>query len=414
LRKSALSAVALLVLSTACAGIGRNPVIVGALYPTAGNLGEGGTEEYRGVHLAAELANEKGGIDGRPIELKLEAADSPDAAPEAVKRLKQAGAQVVVGSFSSVVSRPAAITASRNGMVFWESGAVGEVGMSPTIAARVFRVAPTGAMLGHNAVSFVRDQLIPKLGAVPGNLRYGVAYVDDVYGRSVGEGALDEIEKSGLTLSYRVGYDLAKVDYNRIAQELIDSHTDVLVVAAYLEDGVALRRAIVDKHVPLLTSIGTSSSYCHPAFGKALGLEAVGLFASDKADADIINPSKLSQQAGAELIRVRDLYRSRYGQPMSAAALSGFSAAWGLFRYVMPKAGDLSAGGIAAAASKVRLKLGSLPNGAGLAFERSPDLSPGVNERASSVIWEWVSPGVRAIVWPPAYATSPILAIPLR
>ena len=405
--------IALAALLPACAFGDKAPVVFGAVYPTGGVLGEEGLQEYRGVRLAAELANRDGGIDGRPIELRLEPANTSDAAPQAVKRLDEAGVDIVLGSYSSVVSRKAALTASELGMLFWETGAVGEVGMSPTVAERVFRFASTGQMLGGEAVAFVRDELAARLTSVP-DLRYAVVYVDDVYGRSVGEGALEEIRRSGLTLSARIGYELASADYRQIAQTLKDTRTDVLVVAAYLEDGVAMRREIVAAEVPLLTSIGTSSSYCHPAFGEALGPEAVGLFASDKPDADFLDPSKLQPGAASELKWARDRYRSLYKAPMSGAALSGFSAAWALFHHVMPVAKGLSADEVANALRAVRLERGSLPNGSGLEFGGSAEGSPNVNLAASSVIWEWVRPSERAIVWPPAFANSPIVPIPLR
>ena len=35
------------------------------------------------------------------------------------------------------------------------------------------------------------------------------------------------------------------------------------------------------------------------------------------------------------------------------------------------------------------------------------------NRAASGVIWEWVGPGTRAVVWPPAFATHPIVTLPL-
>ena len=41
-----------------------------------------------------------------------------------------------------------------------------------------------GANLGRAAINFVQDQLSAKLPA-HGPLRYGVAYVDDPYGRTV-------------------------------------------------------------------------------------------------------------------------------------------------------------------------------------------------------------------------------------
>ncbi|MGH2556617.1 MAG: ABC transporter substrate-binding protein, partial [Actinomycetota bacterium] len=54
---------ALCLAATACSGSGGD-VIVGAVYPTGGGQGPGGVEELRGIQLAAELANRRGGVNG--------------------------------------------------------------------------------------------------------------------------------------------------------------------------------------------------------------------------------------------------------------------------------------------------------------------------------------------------------------
>jgi len=96
---------------------------------------------------------------------------------------------------------------------------------------------------------------------------------------------------------------------------------------------------------------------------------------------------------------------------MSAAALAGFSAAWALFHIVLPAADQMTPEAAAAAALQMRVPIGELPNGSGLAFAPPGSLDPGANLRAMSVIWEWVRPGVRAVVWPQRFATAPIAAI---
>jgi branched-chain amino acid transport system substrate-binding protein len=238
-----------------------------------------------------------------------------------------------------------------------------------------------------------------------------VVYVDDPYGRAVALGAEEEINDSGLPLAGTFPYELESVDYVRLAKRIRRAGTDVLVVVAYLVDGVNLRRALVAEKVPLLGTIGTSSSYCHPEFGRILGEDALGLFASDKPDAGSLDPAKLSPEAESALRRARDEYRRRHNEEMSAAALSGFGSAWGLFRHVLPRARSLSADGVAAAAQSVRLPVGTLPSGSGLRFAPSGDPRAGENMNAISVIWEWVSVNTRAIVWPPSFATSPIVPI---
>ncbi len=404
---SIIAAAALLIAGGPASGSGRSSVI-GAVYPTGGPQGPGGLEEFRGVELAAEYANRRGGLRGNPIQIKLSPADTPAAAPRAVEALVRSGATVVVGSYGSTISRPAAEAASRHGIVFWETGAVGELGMAAASGERVFRFSPTGATLGRAAVAFVRDQLRPRLRR-DRMLRYAVTYVDDEYGRSVATGALAEIKDSGLPLAATLPYDIRRANYDDLAARIAESGADVLVVAAYLQDGVALRWAIVGRRVPLVASIGTSSSYCMPVFGQILGEAAVGLFASDKPDADALRPEHLAPGAAGALRWARTEYVRRYGSAMGSAGLSGFAGGIALFAHVLPAARDLTPGEVARAARATRLPAGTLPDGSGLEFAQLGDPDGGSNRRANRIIWEWIRPRVRGIVWPPPFATHPIV-----
>jgi branched-chain amino acid transport system substrate-binding protein len=404
----AICALVLLLAFNGAASGGNRAVTIGAVYPTGGSQGEEGLEEFRGVQLAAEYVNARGGWRGRPITLRLVPANSWDAAPFAVERLHREGVAVVVGSYGSTISRPAAETASRLGLVFWETGAVGELGMAAAGGHRVFRFAPTGSSLGAAAVAFVRDQLSPRVKSTS-PLRYTVTYVDDVYGRAVGSGAIAEIRKSRLILAATLPYDLRRVDYGDLARRIAAAGTDVLVVVSYLEDAVAMRRALLQAKVRLVAGIGTSSSYCHLAFGALLGPGAVGLFASDKPDGEVIRTDGLSSEAGDALRWAKGTYRARFGTGLTAPALSGFAGGLGLFGHVLPLARRPTADEVARAALRVRVTQGGLPNGAGLEFAPPGSPEAGSNLRATSVIWEWVRPKTRAVVWPPTFATHPII-----
>lgn len=411
MRRVAIAAVLALVAGSCSSG--REPILVGAVYPTEGGQGPGGLQEYRGVLLAADLANRRGGVDGRPIALRLEPADSVDAAPQAVAGLVEDGIDLLVGSYGSTVSRPAAAEAAERGAFFLETGAVGEMDPRAAPGRLVFRFAPTGASLGREAVSFVRSLVEPRLRA--GHpLRYGVTFVDDVYGRAVAGGALDEIRSEGLLLSGTFPYDPRTADYDALARRIGRAGTEVLVVVAYIQDGVALRRAILRRGIPLEASIGTSSSYCMPQFGRRLGPDATGLFASDKSDADYVRADELTDEAAEVLRWGRDEYLSRYRQPMSAAALSGFAAGWALFHHVLPDATGLAPEDVARAALATRLPEGSLPNAGGLALVPPGRPGAGSNLRAARVIWEWIgSEPRREVVWPPALATGRLAVVPI-
>jgi branched-chain amino acid transport system substrate-binding protein len=400
---------AMALLGSACSPApGGDPIRVGAIYPLSGSQGQGGIDEHRGVMLAADLVNDDGGIGGRPIAITSLDAAGADAAPAAVAQLDDAGIDLVMGSYGSTISAPASEAAAGRGMLFWETGAVGMLTDASDRGRLTFRVPPTGGTLGRAAIDFVANRFSPEVGEDASDLSYAVAYVDDVYGRSVAQGAFDRLDEQGLRTAGRFPYDFRSVDYDALAKEIGGSRADVLFVSAYLEDGIALRRALVRNHVRLMTSIGTSSSYCMPEFGETLGRDAVGLFASDKPAGGSIDPEGLLPEGAALLERASDAYGDRYGEEMSPAALAGFSAGWAFFADVLPKASSLAPADVADAARTADLPLGSLPNGSGLRFGAPGTLSAGDNLAAASVIWEWVAPGHAAVVWPPSLATHAI------
>jgi branched-chain amino acid transport system substrate-binding protein len=395
--------------AAACSGE-PEPVRLGAVYPLSGTQGMGGVDEYHGVRVAVDLVNADGGVRGRPVV--LDQADVPEAAaaPGAIQALADRGVRLVLGSYGSTISSPAAATASARGSLFWETGAVGKLA-GPGGGDLVFRVSPTGGLLGRNAIGFVADQLAPRLHRAAGSLRFAVAAVDDEYGRAVAEGARAELADRGLRPVADVAYDPRELDAARVVRRVAAARPDVLFVVAYLEDGVALRREQVRRHLPLLASIGTSSSYCMPEFGARLGRDAVGLFASDKPDTHGIHAAGLRPAARDLLARADAAYQRAYGQSMSAAALAGFSGAWALLHWVLPRADSLDPADVASAARGTTVPAGVLPNGSGLDFGPPGGPDPSANLRASSVIWQWTETNRREVTWPPRFATARIAAL---
>lgn len=380
---------------------------IGAVYPLSGPQAEGGNDEYHGALLATQLVNQDGGVGGRQVQLVPVDTPAAEAAPEAVDQLHAEGIDLLLGSYGSTISAPAALEASKQHMLFWETGAVGMLPPGSGAGITTFRFPPTGMVLGHAAISFVVKKLAPAIGRDPSTLRFGVAYVNDIYGRSVADGATSEIRSLGVKQVGPFPYTLSS-DWNRVAHRIAAARTDVLFVSAYLLDGIALRRALVRLHVPLVAAIGTSSSYCMPVFGKRLGTRAVGLFASDKPTGEAIDPSGLSPSAAALLERARDAFRARWGEDMDAPSLAGFSATWALLHDILPHASDATPSAIANAALETTMPMGSLPNGSGIRFAPASSPDAGANQAAANVIWEWVRPGHAEIVWPPTLATHPI------
>jgi ABC-type branched-subunit amino acid transport system substrate-binding protein len=406
------------------------PIHIGAIYPLTGPQGGvgGGLSEERGVQLAADWVNQHGGVNGHQVSLDVMDVPTAESVPSAISTLQSRHIDLLVGTHGSTMSAVAAQIAQQRRLLLWETGAVGDTTMttggdsdwssSDTGPAPVagmgttfFRMAPQGSSLGRAGIDFVLREVAPKLPGHPA-LRVAVAYVNDVYGQAVAQGVIDQVRADHVELAGVYAYPEYGANFAQLAAQIKRSGANVLYSSSYLADGEALRLATIAAHVPLVANVGTSSSYCLPAFGEQLQGSAVGLFASDKAAAYSINPAGLLPEGRTTLAWAEAQWKQRYGGEMDAYATSGFANAYALFAHVLPASTSFTPRAVAAAATAVKLPAGSLADGSGLNFP-STGSEKGENQAAASVIWEWVSPGKEAVVWPPAYATQGFSVLPI-
>jgi branched-chain amino acid transport system substrate-binding protein len=255
----------------------------------------------------------------------------------------------------------------------------------------------------------------------------------------------------------RRSYNLAVPNWPSVMADLAAARPDVLILASHIPDGIAFRQAMLAAGLKVGALIGSTMAECDPDFAGELGADAIGIFASDRPTAGF-QAGALDTEAAAAYARFAVDWAKApkdgsaaggqtgngYGDSsgggrydtaeytihgpaeeataeQSEEALAGFSAAWALFRHVLPVAAMSAAAGngaafdasaVAAAARSVDLPEGSLPNGAGLRFSSDP-ATLGQNERAAAVIWQWQAVRTYAFVWPPTYATGDVAFVPL-
>lgn len=277
----------LLVLATLTPAVATtDPLVLGAVYPLSGPQGAGGRDELGGVQTALALVNAAGGVHGRPVRLVVEDAPTPEAGVAAVDALVQQHVPAIVGSYSSVIAVAASAEANRLQTIWWETGAVADA-VTARHLPNVFRTVAAGSNLGRTSAQFTLDTLLPALHLLPVQARIALVYENDIYGSSVAAGAEATAAAASLPIVATVPYDVTMVDPGAIAATIRAAHPDVLWDASYLNDGIAIWRAIAASGIQLKGAVGTSSAFCMPAFGQALGALATGLFASDKADATV-------------------------------------------------------------------------------------------------------------------------------
>jgi branched-chain amino acid transport system substrate-binding protein len=409
-RWSALLVAALVLGACAPATTSNTALVLGLMLPLSGPAAASAREELNVVHIAIDEVNHAGGVAGKQIQLLTRDVSTREATTTAVAQLKSAGATVVLGTYDSSLSIPAAHAASAAGLVYWETGAVADQ-LTGEALPNVFRVGPAGSSLGKGSAVFAADQLAPRLGRTPGQLRISVVQVDDAYGRSVAEAAFAQAHKLGFTVAAPVTYVAWHPDWDRVFGLVAANRPDILVLASHVPDGIAFRKAMLQRGVHVKAMIGSTMAQCGPDFGRALGADAIGIFASDRPTSGF-NPAALNGSALASYDSLVSAYHRRFHRDPEEEAISGFSSAWALAHYTLPQAKTLDTAGITAAAMAQDMPPGSLPNGSGLKFARD-DLSLGQNQRSASVVWQWQGVRQSVTVWPALFATGQIEMVPL-
>ncbi|GAC1337674.1 MAG: ABC transporter substrate-binding protein [Candidatus Dormibacteria bacterium] len=395
---------------TACGATTSVPVLkVGALFPLAGAQSSLGQEEFQGVEMARQFVNADGGVNGRQIVIDSRDLELPRDARARVDSLRNDGVSAVLGAYSSDLSMVASQAAAEDGLLYWEAGAVADQVTGRGLPL-VFRVGASGSNLGDNSASFALTQLAPRLGIAPGQLTASLVVADDLYAHSVADAARAGLVAGGARVVSESDYNPQDPRFGAALDAVAAAHPTILILASHIPDGVAFRRAFLARHLRVQAFLGSTMAQCLPDFGDQLGADAVGVFASDRPGKSFTGQGLLPE-GSAVYRRLTTAWRERHGTAPDEEALAGFSAAWALFHDVLPRAGGLSAGSIAAAARSANLPMGSLPNGGGLQFAGDP-AHLGQNSRAAAVIWQWQAPRQSVVVWPPAYASGTVAMVP--
>jgi branched-chain amino acid transport system substrate-binding protein len=400
---------ALLVLaacSQAQAPRGGPALVLGAIYPLSGAQAEGGHEELGGVRAALQVARDEGVPGADRVRLQVEDVQTPDEAVAAVDRLiDRYHVPLIIGTYGSTLSAAAAAHADQRHVVYWETGAVAD----QVTAGRqyVFRTVATGSTLGRMAVGFTQQVLLGASGLAPAAARVAIVGVDDVYGRSVADAEEAGAREAGMQVVDRVRYSPYAYDPGAIAEEVAAARPDFLWDVSYLADGIAIWRAMLDQRVPLRAAIGTSSAFCMDGFGRALGAQAVGLYAADKP-AGAVPAGALTPAARALLTRALQAYRSVTGTgDMPIPAVAGFVGGWVLLHDVLPSVqGQVTSDRVRDAAYAVDVPPGMEINGGGARFSPPGNPDAGQNLRTAAVVGQWQAVDRMKIVYPAAFAEA--------
>lgn len=234
------------------------PVKIGALLSVTGGIAGVGIPERDGVLLAAKIVNERGGIDGRPIEVILEDDGSnPDAAIPKINRLiHEEKVKAVVGP--SGIAQAVAVGAIAHPL---KVPMLAFSGLGPAVEKErtcVFHLTPAQELNARALLSYARH-----IGAK----NIGVLH-DSGYGQVIWNAMKGLDGEYGVTFSRVEKFEIAATDATAQAASIRSIGPDAVIVLS--TSAVPFRNLKqVKVEVPIISVHGTATYEYVKAMGDA-------------------------------------------------------------------------------------------------------------------------------------------------
>jgi branched-chain amino acid transport system substrate-binding protein len=262
-RSIATSAIALLSTGALIAALGPGassapkPIIIAMEGPLTGSQASNGMDMLRGVRLAVQQVNARGGVLGRPVKL-VRANDraNPDIALSVAKGVKKAGAVAVIGPYNSsvgVVNLP-----------YYVSNKIVPVQMTSTddTTGQGVTVQPKNSQISPVEVAYLQDR----------GVRNVVMLVDpSAYTQGMADRLQSSLTTTGVTVT-SLPVTEGQADYSALVAQALASRPDFVYVSTYFPEGSKIATALSAANSNVGCFMGLAN--VDPAFVTEAGLTA--------------------------------------------------------------------------------------------------------------------------------------------
>ncbi len=220
------------------------PIKIGISVSLSGDFSADGKATEQGYQLWADYVNSHGGLLGRQIQLEFlsDASSTTQVVTNYQKFIASDHVDLVLGPYSTLLTKPASVVANRYNYAFLEGS-----GGGPSVFTRglknIFDVSPP---IVFQLNSFVQYILSLPASERPKTAAY--ATEDDPFTQPMIDHARSMLEQGGVTTaSYQV-YPAETTDYTPIAQRVIASKAQLVVLGSMLPDMIAYVQAFRQQH----------------------------------------------------------------------------------------------------------------------------------------------------------------------
>jgi branched-chain amino acid transport system substrate-binding protein len=297
----------LLVLAIPGGALAEEPIKIGTTQALTGHYQEFGTEQLRGIQMWVADINARGSLLGRPVELVHYDDGSRSARSEEgfEKLINEDKVDLLIGPYSSALTLRASAVAEAHGFPMVASAASSEEIWSRGYK-NIFGIdTPAGNYL---------DGVQAAIDA--GAKSVALVYARTPFAEDVAVGVREKAAGSDLKIVMDESYPPEQLDFEAMARSFAEVDADVIMGISYLEDSIAMVRAIRKAGVkPMMLAFTVGPALRE--FGDRLGDDAEGVVG-------VVQWLRSVPLPGAQDFAYR--YRKRYGQNPGVHAAIGYSA----------------------------------------------------------------------------------------
>jgi branched-chain amino acid transport system substrate-binding protein len=217
------------------------PMRIGISLSLTGDFTDGGSAAKRGYELWAGTVNDKGGLLGRKVELKIvdDGSDPDRAAANYENLITQDRVDLVLGPYSSKLTIPSSQVAAKHNYAFVEpaggSPKVFDQGLRNLFFVQPAPVVQQGAVFANYVLSMPAAQR-PKTAAYPA--------LDDPFTQPIANLVRSMFEEAGIRTVHAETYS-AETDVAQVMDRVVAAQPDVVVAGTQNEDAYATVRELV-------------------------------------------------------------------------------------------------------------------------------------------------------------------------
>lgn len=291
-----------------CGSEKADVVKIGVAVPLTGASAEDGNAIKNGVNLAVKEINDKGGINGKKIDVVIEddKGDPSEAATVANKLAQDKSVSALVGHFNSSCTLAGAPIYNQAGIVSVSPGssaaAVSKAGPF------TFRVITTDAVQGASLMDWaVKDLGYKNIAVLYENTDYGTGLADVVDKAAGGLGA---------KIVAKEAYEVGATDFSMLLTKVANSNADVIIIGGLYNETALIAKQKKNFGMDNLQIMGVDAIYSDALLnlgGDAVnGIKMTGYFSE-------VSPEAISQNFVKQ-------FKEAYQKTPSTYAAYGYDA----------------------------------------------------------------------------------------